>query len=77
MTARVGPTEQGRLQGSLSSVTSLAGMISPLFATQTFALAIGPLKSLNIPGLSYLLAAGLVVSALMFAMRTRNAPVPT
>ncbi len=77
MTARVGPTEQGRLQGSLSSVTSLAGMVSPLFATQSFALAIGPLKSLNLPGLSYLLAAGLVVSALLFAMRTRNAPVPT
>lgn len=74
MSARVGPTEQGRLQGSLTSVTSVAGMISPLIATQTFAVAVGPLKEWNMPGMSYVLAALLVASALVFAMRTRATP---
>jgi DHA1 family tetracycline resistance protein-like MFS transporter len=82
MTARVGADEQGRLQGALTSVTSVAGMIAPLIATQTFAAGIGVLSGVALPGLPYVLAAVLVTSALMLALRTRRtqaatrAPVP-
>ena len=41
MTRRVGPDEQGRLQGALGSLMGIAGVIAPLLFTQVFAAAIG------------------------------------
>jgi DHA1 family tetracycline resistance protein-like MFS transporter len=37
MTRQVAPTEQGRLQGAISSLGSVAGIIAPLMFTQLFA----------------------------------------
>ena len=59
MTARVSPTEQGQLQGALSSLAGIAGMIGPILMTQTF--AIGVKDTLHLPGLPYVLASTMVV----------------
>ena len=42
MTPRVGPSEQGQLQGANGSMSGIAGMIGPLLFTQTFSAAIRP-----------------------------------
>jgi DHA1 family tetracycline resistance protein-like MFS transporter len=59
----VDANEQGRLQGSLASLRSIATLISPLVFTQTFALAIGPLAGLGVPGAPFLLSAVLLAIA--------------
>ncbi len=65
MTRRVGPDEQGRLQGALASLMGIAGVIAPLLFTQTFAAAIGPFRELGAPGAPFLLAALLLVAAVV------------
>ena len=52
MSRRVGPSEQGQLQGAGSSLRSLTGLVGPGLFTLTFAAFIGPL-----PGAPFLLAA--------------------
>ena len=44
MTSRVGPAEQGQLQGAVGSLNGIANMIAPVLFTQVFALAIGPFQ---------------------------------
>jgi DHA1 family tetracycline resistance protein-like MFS transporter len=58
MTRRVGPNEQGQLQGAQGSVVGIASMVAPALYTQTFAAGIG---SLHIPGAPYFLASALLV----------------
>ena len=65
MTRRVGPDEQGRLQGALASLMGIAGVIAPVLFTQTFAAAIGPFRELGAPGAPFLLAALLLVAAVV------------
>ena len=36
MTRRVGPTEQGKLQGALSSIMGITGIVGPAMFTLTF-----------------------------------------
>ena len=64
MTRRVGPDEQGRLQGALGSLMGIAGVIAPLLFTQVFAAAIGPFRAAGVPGAPFLLAALLLVTAM-------------
>ncbi len=75
MTRRVGPDEQGRLQGAVASVMGIAGVIAPLLFTQLFAAAIGRFHGLGVPGAPFLLAALLLVAALM-VVRRELGPVP-
>jgi DHA1 family tetracycline resistance protein-like MFS transporter len=65
MTKRVGPSEQGQLQGALMSLFGVAGMIGPLVFTEIFAVAILPGRGL--PGAPYWVAAGLLFGSLMLA----------
>ncbi|MGA8103459.1 MAG: TCR/Tet family MFS transporter [Candidatus Acidiferrales bacterium] len=67
MTKRVGPSEQGQLQGALMSLFGVAGMIGPLVFTGIFALAISPSRAVQLPGAPYWLAAGLLFGSLMLA----------
>ena len=67
MTQLVPPTEQGRLQGALSSVMALANIIGPIFFATVFAYAIDPAKGLNLPGLGYWLAGALLLAASLLA----------
>ena len=68
MTRRVSPTEQGQLQGALSSILGITGMIGPVLFTLTFARAIS-VPDPAWPGAPFLLAAGLVAVALILAWR--------
>ena len=64
ITHQVDPGEQGRLQGALSSLQSLAGIFGPALFANLFALFISdhaPIKQL--PGVSFVLAAALILSA--------------
>lgn len=69
MTHRVGPHEQGRLQGANASIMALAGLVAPLLFTQTFAAFIGPWQRWHQPGAPFLLAAVLLFAALLIAAR--------
>jgi MFS transporter, DHA1 family, tetracycline resistance protein len=68
MTRRVGPSEQGELQGANSSVMGIAGLLGPGLFTLTFAWFIRP-TSWRIPGAPFLLAALLMVIAMLVAWR--------
>ena len=78
MSRHIGPSEQGQLQGALSSMRGITGMIGPLVFTQTFAAAIDPNSRVQLPGAPYLLAALLLVGALVLSLRvTRGRRPPT
>ncbi len=79
MTRRVSAEEQGRLQGAVSSLLmGMTSMLAPILFTQAFAAAIGPYRSLGLPGAPFVIAAVLLVGAAAIALRTvaHHAPAP-
>jgi DHA1 family tetracycline resistance protein-like MFS transporter len=76
MTRRLGPTQQGELQGANGSLMGIATMIGPALFAATFAQFIAPAAPVHLPGAAFLLAAGLLLGAAMLASRvtTRIAP---
>jgi len=72
----VSPSEQGQLQGAIASLMGIAGLIGPVFFTETFALFIGPGVDWHIPGAPFLLASVLLLMAAALAWRAtaRNRP---
>lgn len=76
MTRRVAVTEQGRLQGTLSSIMGITGMAGPPVFTGIFASFIGERASLHVPGAAFLLAAGLLVVAVVLAERATRPAAP-
>jgi DHA1 family tetracycline resistance protein-like MFS transporter len=75
MTRRVKETEQGQLQGALSSIRGIAFMIGPVIFTTTFASFIGPNRDWHMPGAPYLLAAAIVMVSMMVASRATTSRV--
>jgi DHA1 family tetracycline resistance protein-like MFS transporter len=69
MTRRVGPSEQGQLQGALSSVVTLTGIVGPALFALTFGTFIGVHRDWHLPGAPYLLAALLLLFAMALAWR--------
>jgi len=69
MSRRIGPHEQGQLQGANASLMGLANLIGPGLFTMTFAFAIGAARQWGMPGAPYLLAAMLLALAIMVALR--------
>jgi DHA1 family tetracycline resistance protein-like MFS transporter len=69
MTRRVKETEQGQLQGALSSIRGIAFMIGPILFTTIFASSIGPLRDWHLPGAPYILAAAIIVLSIVIAVR--------
>jgi Arabinose efflux permease len=65
---RVGPEEQGRLQGAVSSLNSLAGIFGPLLFTNVFALSIAQTPA-RVPGLAFYLAAAILLIGAVIAWR--------
>ncbi len=63
MTARVEPTEQGRLQGAIASLQGIAGLIGPGLFTLVFAYFIGNGAGWHVPGAAFLLAASMLAIA--------------
>ncbi len=72
MTHRVGPEDQGKLQGAVQSLRGVSGLIGPALFTTIFALAIGPLKGWDLPGAPYLLSSALVAVALVIAWKAAH-----
>jgi MFS transporter, DHA1 family, tetracycline resistance protein len=74
---RVTADEQGGVQGSLGSLSSLAAVIAPPLGAWSFGAAIAPGSRLHWPGVSFFEAAVLCLAALAVAMRTlRRDAVP-
>lgn len=69
MTRRVGPSEQGQLQGANSSIMGIAGLVGPGLFTLTFARSIDPHLRAPVPGAPFLLASLLLLLALGLAWR--------
>ncbi|OOG43335.1 TCR/Tet family MFS transporter [Rhodanobacter sp. C05] len=76
MTHQVDPHEQGRLQGALTSLASLAGIFGPAMFSNLFALFISdhaPVQ--HLPGAAFVLAAALLLTAGLIAIKvTRHVP---
>ena len=70
ITHQVDPGEQGRLQGALSSLQSLAGIVGPAFFANLVALFIGDhAPTRHLPGVAFVLAALLALTALLLTDR--------
>ena len=69
MTRHVSPVEQGQLQGALSAVRGISGMIGPKLFTLVFAAFIGVERDRQMPGAPFLLSALLLLMALALAWR--------
>jgi DHA1 family tetracycline resistance protein-like MFS transporter len=65
ITQQVGADVQGRIQGALMSLVSLAGIFGPMMFASTFALFIGERAPAHVPGAPWLLAAGLLFTGLL------------
>lgn len=67
MSRTVGPSEQGRLQGAITSMRAIGGIIGPLVFTGAF--SYGLTMTPAVPGLALFLGAGLLVVAASVAWR--------
>lgn len=75
MTHQVDPSEQGRLQGAISSLSSFAGIFGPFLFAQVFSLSISKESPVHLPGLAFLLSAALLVVGTVIIIRvTRHIP---
>lgn len=77
MTRQVDPHEQGRLQGAVTSLVSLAGIGAPAVFTQVFAMFIRDHSGPDVPGAAFLLASLLLVAGFALAWRVTRQPVVT
>jgi DHA1 family tetracycline resistance protein-like MFS transporter len=69
MTRRVSESQQGQLQGATMCVTSIAGVLSPLFFGGIYALSVGDNPLLPTPGAAFLVAALVLLIAAALAWR--------
>ena len=67
MTRRVGPTEQGQLQGANQSLIGIAAMAGPLIFGLSFAAAVRH-PAWGVPGLPMLLASAIMAACLILAI---------
>ncbi|HSX61543.1 MAG TPA: TCR/Tet family MFS transporter [Tahibacter sp.] len=72
VTRQVDPSEQGRLQGSLAGLASLAGIVGPGLYTQIFGWSIAPDSPLHLPGAAFLVAALLLLVAFAIAWKATH-----
>lgn len=73
MSRRVESSHQGQLQGALSSLRGITGMMGPVLFTQIFAVAIRDASLPHLPGAPYLLAGALMVGGLLLSGRVTRA----
>jgi DHA1 family tetracycline resistance protein-like MFS transporter len=67
---------QGRIQGALMSLVSMAGIIGPGIFAGSFGWFIGPRAPLHLPGAPFLIAALLLGVAVLIAWRHARVPAP-
>jgi MFS transporter, DHA1 family, tetracycline resistance protein len=75
ITRQVGPEMQGRIQGALSSLISLAGIAAPALFAGSFGYFIGPNAPFRLPGIAFLIASALLACAVVVAWRYARTPV--
>jgi DHA1 family tetracycline resistance protein-like MFS transporter len=74
----VGDNEQGGIQGSLTSLQSVAGALGPLLATAVFGFFISEKAPAIVPGAPFFFSSALAVMAGFLAARSfRRNPVET
>jgi DHA1 family tetracycline resistance protein-like MFS transporter len=69
ITRQVPADAQGRIQGSMSSLVSLAGIFAPAVFAGAFGFFIGPLAPVRMPGIAFLIAALMLAIAAFVAWR--------
>lgn len=69
ITRQVPPDAQGRIQGSMSSLVSLAGIFAPAVFAGAFGFFIGPHAPMRLPGVAFLIAALLLAVAAFVGWR--------
>jgi DHA1 family tetracycline resistance protein-like MFS transporter len=69
MTQRVGPSEQGQLQGALSSLTGVANVVAPYLFSSIFAAALSTFRRWQMPGAPFLLATVFLAVALILGLK--------
>ncbi len=74
VTRQVGADAQGRVQGALTSLVSLAGIVGPALYTGVFSMFIGPRAPAHAPGAPFLLACTMLVAAGLVAWRFARTP---
>ena len=70
ITRHVPPNEQGAVQGSLSGLTSLAGIFAPIVAAWSFGKGIAADARWHLPGIAFYEASVLMLIALALAFRS-------
>jgi MFS transporter, DHA1 family, tetracycline resistance protein len=75
MTRRVGPQQQGRLQGVSQSLQGVASVLGPPLFGLTFAFAVRYDGALHLPGLPILISSILLMSAFLLSLRAAT-PAP-
>ncbi len=77
VTGTVDPSEQGAIQGTLTSLTSLVSIFAPLISTGLFSALTGEGAPLELPGAPFFAAASFALVALLLIVRTfRVYPAP-
>lgn len=74
ITRQVGADVQGRIQGALMSLVSMAGIVGPGIFAGSFGFFIGPRSSVHLPGAPFLIAAVLLAGAVLIAWRYARTP---
>jgi DHA1 family tetracycline resistance protein-like MFS transporter len=69
MAARVGPSEQGQLQGANNSLRAISELLGPSMFTLVFAYFISTGKGFGLPGAPFVLAALFLVASLALAVK--------
>jgi DHA1 family tetracycline resistance protein-like MFS transporter len=64
MSHHIGPSEQGQLQGAVNSLRGIAGLFGPVLFTYIFSKSIGLHAPIQLPGMPFFVAAGMLIAAL-------------
>jgi MFS transporter, DHA1 family, tetracycline resistance protein len=73
-TRQVGADVQGRIQGALMSLVSMAGIIGPTIFAGSFGYFVDERNPVHLPGVPFLIAALLLAIALVAARRYAKVP---
>ncbi len=74
ITLQVGADVQGRIQGALTSLVSMAGIIGPTIFAASFGYFVDPRNPIHLPGVPFLIATLLLAIAVVVALRHARAP---
>ena len=74
ITRQVGADVQGRIQGALMSLVSLAGVIGPVLFAGSFGYFVDDRAPVHVPGAPWFIAAALLACAVMIAWRFARVP---